>query len=107
MVVTAVRRIRWAQACRIVPTRHPSVYLFDRVAQGRLVPLLQDWCTAPKPLHIVYPPNRHLSNKVRVFVDWLAELFAQDWLDLSRGPQAKACAMAGPAELEVLDVRSA
>lgn len=32
MVVTAVRRIRWAQACRIVPTRHPSVYLFDRVA---------------------------------------------------------------------------
>lgn len=32
MVVTAVRRVRWAQACRIVPTRHPSVYLFDRVA---------------------------------------------------------------------------
>lgn len=28
----AVRRIRWNPACRIVPTRHPSVYLFDRVA---------------------------------------------------------------------------
>jgi DNA-binding transcriptional LysR family regulator len=27
------------------------------------------------PLHVVYPPNRHLSNKVRVFVDWIAELF--------------------------------
>ena len=27
-------------------------------------------------MHVVYPPNRHLSTKVRVFVDWVAELFA-------------------------------
>jgi hypothetical protein len=27
-----VRRIRWLPAFRIVPTRHPSVFLFDRVA---------------------------------------------------------------------------
>jgi len=27
-----VRRIRWQPAFRIVPTRHPSVFLFDRVA---------------------------------------------------------------------------
>ena len=26
------RRVRWPEACRIVPTRHPSVNLFDRVA---------------------------------------------------------------------------
>lgn len=30
----AVRRVRWAQAARIVPTRHPTVYLFDRVADA-------------------------------------------------------------------------
>jgi LysR family transcriptional regulator for bpeEF and oprC len=24
---------------------------------------------------VVYPPNRHLSAKVRVFVGWVAELF--------------------------------
>jgi DNA-binding transcriptional LysR family regulator len=29
------------------------------------------------PLHVVYPPNRHLSNKLRIFVDWIAELFAR------------------------------
>lgn len=29
-----VRRVRWAAACRIVPTRHPSIYLFDRVADA-------------------------------------------------------------------------
>lgn len=27
-----LRRVRWPEACRIVPTRHPSVNLFDRVA---------------------------------------------------------------------------
>ena len=50
----------------------------EDIAARRLVPLLTNWCSTPKPLHIVYPPNRHLSNKVRVFVDWLAELFAKD-----------------------------
>ena len=30
----ALRRIRWQPACRIVPTRYPSVYLYDRVADA-------------------------------------------------------------------------
>jgi hypothetical protein len=30
----ALRRLRWERACRIVPTRHPSVYLYDRVADA-------------------------------------------------------------------------
>ena len=30
----ALRRVRWQQACRIVPTRHPAVTLFDRVADA-------------------------------------------------------------------------
>ncbi len=34
MPVTDVRRVRWAQACRIVPTRYPSITLFDRVADA-------------------------------------------------------------------------
>ncbi len=50
----------------------------DDIAAGRLVPVLTEWCSGAVPLHIVYPPNRHLSNKVRVFVDWLAGLFARD-----------------------------
>ncbi len=29
-----LRRVRWAQACRIVPTRYPAVNLFDRVASA-------------------------------------------------------------------------
>jgi hypothetical protein len=29
-----VRRLRWSQACRIVPTRYPAILLFDRVADA-------------------------------------------------------------------------
>jgi DNA-binding transcriptional LysR family regulator len=46
-------------------------------ASGALVPLLLDWCNDSIPIHVVYPPNRHLSAKLRVFVDWVAELFAR------------------------------
>ncbi|AMJ61784.1 LysR family transcriptional regulator [Bosea sp. PAMC 26642] len=72
----------------------PTFMAQEHIAAGRLVPLLTGWCSAPKPLHIVYPPNRHLSNKVRVFVDWLAELFARDDLIQRRSslPHAEACA---------------
>lgn len=76
----------------------PTFMARKPIDEGRLVPLLLDWCTAPKPIHIVYPPNRHLSNKVRVFVDWLAELFAQDGVDLTRGAITNSCPMLEVAE---------
>lgn len=34
MSAPEVRRVRWTQACRIVPTRYPAVNLFDRVADA-------------------------------------------------------------------------
>lgn len=42
--------------------------------RGELVPLFAGWQNPPVPLYVAYPPNRHLSNKLRVFVDWVAEL---------------------------------
>jgi len=46
------------------------------IASGQFEVLLPDWSTDPLPVHVVYPQNRHLSAKVRVFVEWIAELFA-------------------------------
>jgi DNA-binding transcriptional LysR family regulator len=48
----------------------------DHLASGALRPVLADWTIDPMPLHMVYPPNRHLSTKLRLFVDWVAEVFA-------------------------------
>jgi LysR family transcriptional regulator for bpeEF and oprC len=46
------------------------------LASGALVEVLQAWAPPTYPLHVVYPTNRHLSAKLRVFVDWAVELFA-------------------------------
>jgi LysR family transcriptional regulator for bpeEF and oprC len=60
-------------------------------ASGALVPLLLDWCADTIPIYVVYPPNRHLSTKLRVFVDWVADLFARSDLIQRR------CSMPQPA----------
>lgn len=45
---------------------------------GRLVPVLTDWTAEQIPLSVMYPQNRHLSAKVRIFVEWISELIHQD-----------------------------
>ena len=47
-------------------------------ASDELVPVLEDWQPPPLPIHALYPAKRHLSSKVRVFIDWAAELFAKN-----------------------------
>lgn len=44
---------------------------------GALREVLADWGVPSIPLHVVYPPNRHLSTRLRVFVDWAAALFSR------------------------------
>ncbi len=46
------------------------------LASGQMELVLQDWTSIPLPINIVYPQNRHLSAKLRVFVEWTAELFS-------------------------------
>jgi LysR family transcriptional regulator for bpeEF and oprC len=53
----------------------PRFILQDALVSGRLVQILPDWTSGPVPMHIVWAPNRHLSAKLRVFVDWLVHLF--------------------------------
>jgi LysR family transcriptional regulator, regulator for bpeEF and oprC len=54
----------------------PAFVLKDAMEHGSLELLLGDWFAEPAPLNVVYPENRHLSGKIRVFVDWVADLFA-------------------------------
>jgi len=49
----------------------------DDLAEGRLVPLLPEFARPELGIHAVYPSRRHLSPKVRSFVDFLAARFAQ------------------------------
>lgn len=44
------------------------------LARGELVPLFPDWRAEPMPLYVAYPANRHVSLKLRLFIDWVVEL---------------------------------
>ena len=47
------------------------------LARGELVPLFEGWRLDPMPLYLAFPPNRHVSTKLRVFIDWVVKLMAQ------------------------------
>lgn len=42
---------------------------------GTLVEILADWRPPPYPFHVVYPQNRYVTHRLRVFIDWLVECF--------------------------------
>lgn len=52
----------------------PAFVVKEAMERGVLELVLADWFPEPAALHLVYPQSRHLSRRVRVFVDWLSEL---------------------------------
>ncbi|AHY58740.1 LysR family transcriptional regulator [Stenotrophomonas rhizophila] len=52
----------------------PDYMAAAHVTSGALVRVLSDWQVAPMPLYVAFPPNRHVSAKLRVFIDWVAAL---------------------------------
>lgn len=54
----------------------PTYMANDSVARGELVPLFEDWQLEVMPMFVAYAPNRHISFKLRVFIDWVVELMA-------------------------------
>ena len=49
----------------------------DLIASGALVPLLPDYRAQEVEINALYPHRRHLSCKVRVFIDMLVDRFAE------------------------------
>lgn len=54
----------------------PYYHVRRQLAAGTLVEILPAQRPPAQPLTVLYPHNRHLSPRVRVFVDWLVELFS-------------------------------
>jgi LysR family transcriptional regulator for bpeEF and oprC len=52
----------------------PAFVLKESMERGSLDLLLGDWFPEPTPLYVVYPQFRHLSGRIRVFVDWVAQM---------------------------------
>ncbi|CAB3757802.1 LysR family transcriptional regulator [Paraburkholderia humisilvae] len=58
----------------------PHFMALRRMQRGDLIEILPQWRPASLPISAVYPQNRHLSPQVRVFVDWIAEVFERCYL---------------------------
>ena len=56
----------------------PDFIVSPEVRAGALVRLLSGYALPQRPIAAVYPSRRHLSAKVRTFVDFLAERFARE-----------------------------
>ncbi len=80
-VSAAVQGLGIAQITSFQAQRH--------LQSGALVQLLPEWTQPLLPVYVVYPPNRHLSAKVRAFVDWTAELFQREpYMQRTESPSA-------------------
>jgi DNA-binding transcriptional LysR family regulator len=51
----------------------PDYYVQESIARGELMTLLDQYREPEEGVWAVYPQNRHLSPKIRLFVDYLAE----------------------------------
>jgi DNA-binding transcriptional LysR family regulator len=47
------------------------------IDRGDLVVVLKEYRAKPLDVFIVYPPSRQKSTKVRVFVDWVTQIYAR------------------------------
>jgi DNA-binding transcriptional LysR family regulator len=56
----------------------PTFIIGDDLRNGRLVPILTEFTFRSATVNAVYPHRRHLSPKVRVFVDFVAQRFGPE-----------------------------
>ncbi len=56
----------------------PSFIVWEAMAAGDLVEVMGDFCPPQRSAWAVYPQNRYLPRRARVFIDFLAEKFGEN-----------------------------
>lgn len=52
----------------------PQSWVVHEIAAGAFVPVITTKPPPPLPVFILYPQNRHLASRLRVFIDWIIEV---------------------------------
>jgi DNA-binding transcriptional LysR family regulator len=63
----------------------PRYRIVEQLRAGTLTIVLPDMPPPPLPVSVLYPQNRQLSPRVRVFADWLREVFEENAGRLAEG----------------------
>lgn len=62
----------------------PRYHVSAELERGEFEEILAAHRPPSLPLHVLYPPNRQLSARLRALIDWLGELFASNPLTARR-----------------------
>ena len=54
----------------------PRYRVADQILAGQLVSVLDAFPPPPMPVSVLYPQSRHLSPRIRAFIDWLTDIFS-------------------------------
>jgi DNA-binding transcriptional LysR family regulator len=61
----------------------PSFIIGEAVKQGKVVQILQDYTVDPeRNIYALFPHNRHMSAKVRLFIDFISERFSNPYWEV-------------------------
>ncbi|NMG67897.1 LysR family transcriptional regulator [Azoarcus indigens] len=63
------------QGCGLIQV--PRFRVEPHLQTGALVEILQPWQGPPLPISVLYPSQRHLSPRVKAFVDWVSTLYTE------------------------------
>ena len=74
--VNSAAAAREAALCNLGFLRTPLFFVSKDIRDGKLVTLLEAYEEPMRGIHAVYPHRRHLSAKVRAFVDFLVEWYS-------------------------------
>ncbi|WP_034949308.1 LysR family transcriptional regulator [Erwinia oleae] len=69
------------QGCGLIQL--PRFHVEDALLDGDLVEVLKGWKSPDMPVSALYPHQRQLSQRVRVFIDWLSPLYEKKFGPLS------------------------
>ena len=86
LITTSIDTMRAAALAGIGLWQGPSFLVADLLASGALVRLLPDYGTPEVELVALYPHRRHVTAKVRAFIDMLVERFSGEELALGAAP---------------------
>jgi DNA-binding transcriptional LysR family regulator len=85
LMTTSPETLRAAALAGIGVVLMPSFGILELLASGALVPLLPDYQTPEYEIVAVYPHRRHITAKVRAFIDMLVQRFASEQRRLDPG----------------------
>jgi DNA-binding transcriptional LysR family regulator len=81
LITTSIENMHAAAAAGVGLVVTNSFLIADALASGALVPVLPDYRVQSIEINAFYPHRRHLSAKVRVFIDMLVDWFGERCLE--------------------------